>query len=224
MSIKVFIADDHAVVIRGLQYFLHTQPDIELVGDATNGEKAIEMIEGLQPDVVLMDLHMPGMTGIEATGQIRAKHPNTKVIVLTSFSDHDHVLPAIQAGANGYLLKDVQPDELVQAIRGVYQGQTWLHPLATEQIVSHLAAETAPQQVKEAAHNLDVLTAREKEVLRYIALGKSNREISSAIHITEKTVKTHVSNILGKLGLTARTQAAIIAIKQGLFDSAPQDE
>ncbi|OPA77720.1 DNA-binding response regulator [Paenibacillus selenitireducens] len=219
MSIKVLIVDDHAIVIRGLQYYLHTQPDIELVGEATSGKEAIEKIEELQPDVVLMDLLMPGMTGIEATQQIRTKHPNTKVIVLTSFSDHDHVLPAIQAGANGYLLKDIQPDELVQAIRGVYQGQAQLHPRVTEQLMSHLVEKPVNPSVEEEEHNLDVLTPREKEVLQSVALGKSNKEIAAAFHITEKTVKTHVSNILSKLGLTARTQAAIIAIKHGLTDS-----
>ncbi|MFD0616834.1 response regulator [Paenibacillus sp. GCM10027629] len=217
MSIKVLIVDDHAIVIRGLQYYLMTQPDIEVVGEATSGQSAIEQIETLQPDVVLMDLLMPGMTGIEATQQIRVKHPNIKVIVLTSFSDHDHVLPAIQAGANGYLLKDIQPDELAQAIRGVYQGQAQLHPRVTEQLMSHLVEKpAAPVQDDELDGNLDVLTPREKEVLEWIALGKSNKEIAAAFHITEKTVKTHVSNILSKLGLTARTQAAIIAIKHGL--------
>lgn len=219
MRIKVFIVDDHAVVIRGLQYFLHTQPDIELVGEAASGAEAIGRIDELQPDVVLMDLVMPGMTGIEATRHIRAKHPGMKVIVLTSFSDHDHVLPAIQAGANGYLLKDIQPDELVQAIRGVHQGQTRLHTLVTEQLVSHVAAKPAPPPAEESPSDLDALTPREKEVLRCVALGKSNKDIAADFHITEKTVKTHVSNILGKLGLTARTQAAILAIKRGLTDA-----
>lgn len=216
MSIKVIIVDDHTMVIRGLQYFLHTQPDIELVGEASCGEEAIEKVEALQPDVVLMDLLMPGMTGVEATKKIREKYPNTKVIMLTSFSDHDHALSVVQAGANGYLLKDIQPDELVKAIRAVYQGQTQLHPLVTEQLISHLVEK--PTTPVEDAHNLDMLTPREKEVLKCVALGKSNKEIAADFYITEKTVKTHVSNILGKLGLTARTQAAIIAIKCGLND------
>ncbi|MCC8438549.1 response regulator transcription factor [Brevibacillus sp. M2.1A] len=219
MSIKVFIVDDHSMVIRGLQYFLHTQSDIELVGEATSGEEAIEKIGELQPDVVLMDLLMPGMSGIEATQQIRVKYPETKVIVLTSFSDHDHTLSAIQAGANGYLLKDIQPKELVQAIRGVHQGQAQLHPLVTEQLMSHLVQKPATPSVTEDENNIDTLTPREKEVLQYVAHGKSNKEIAAAFHITEKTVKTHVSNILSKLGLTARTQAAIFAIKHGLTDS-----
>lgn len=216
-KIKVFIVDDHSIVIRGLQYYLQTQPDIELVGEATSGNEAIEKIEMFRPNVVLMDLLMPGMTGIEATRQIRLKYPDTKVIVLTSFSDHDHVLPAIKAGANGYLLKDIQPGELVKAIREVYEGHTKFHPIVTEQLVSHVV-EPVTLSVEEEEYNLDVLTPREKEVLEYIALGKSNKEIAADFFITEKTVKTHVSNILGKLGLTARTQAAIIAIKSGLTD------
>lgn len=128
MSIKVLIVDDYTCVIRGLQYYLHTQPDIELVDEATCGKEAIEKIEELQPDVVLMDLIMPGMTGIEATQKIRKKNSNTKVIILTSFSDRDHVLPAIQSGANGYLLKDIRPDRLLQTIHEVYQGQNQFHP------------------------------------------------------------------------------------------------
>lgn len=219
MSIKVLLVDDHAVVRRGLQYYLATQTDITLVGEAGNGEEAIMKVAELAPDVVLMDLLMPGMNGIEATQQIRQTHPNIKVIVLTSFSDHDHVLPAIQAGANGYLLKDVQPDELAQAIRGVYNGQAQLHPRVTEQLMSHLAEKPAPQATPVPDGNVESLTPREKEVLQWIALGKSNKEIASAFHITEKTVKTHVSNILSKLGLTARTQAAIYAIKHGITES-----
>lgn len=219
MSIKVLIVDDHAIVIRGLQYYLLTQPDIELVGEAASGQEAIDKMEQLAPDVVLMDLLMPGMTGIEATQVIRTRYPNTKVIVLTSFSDHDHVLPAIQAGANGYLLKDIQPDELAQAIRGVYQGHAQLHPLVTEQLMSHLVEKPVAPPTEESEYNLDVLTPREKEILRHVALGKSNKEIAATFHITEKTVKTHVSNILNKLGLSARTQAAIIAIKYGLTDA-----
>ncbi|UHA73802.1 response regulator [Paenibacillus sp. 481] len=211
--IKVLLVDDHIVVIRGLQFFLNMQSTIQVVGEATNGSEAIGKIEELRPDVVLMDLQMPGMNGIEATRHIRQQFPNTKVIMLTSFSEQDQVVPAIKAGANGYLLKDVQPDKLVEAIMGVMRGQAALHPSVTGQLMSHLVEKPADQEIR-----LDLLTARETEVLRFIALGRSNKEIAQEMTISEKTVKTHVSNLLSKLGMSARTQAAIYAVKQGILE------
>jgi DNA-binding NarL/FixJ family response regulator len=218
LKIKVLLADDHAVVLRGLQFFLATQPDLEIVGEAANGEEALKRVEELRHDVVLMDLMMPVMNGIEATKRIRERFPGVKIIVLTTFSDQDHVLPAIRAGANGYMLKDVQPDQLAAAIRGVYNGQSQLHPSITEQLMAHLAApdeQTSDKQVRLA----ETLTARELEVLRLSAEGKSNKEIAAAFHITEKTVKTHVSHLLAKLDLADRTQAAIYAVKNGIVSS-----
>jgi len=215
MKIRVLLVDDHAVVVKGLQFFLRMQSDIEVVGEAVNGKDALRMMPELKPDVVLMDLLMPEMNGIEATKRIRQDYPETKVIMLTSFSEQDQVLPAIKAGANGYLLKDVQPDELVEAIRGVYHGKAQLHPRVTEQLMTHLADNGADPAED---NQIESLTPRELEVLRLIALGKSNKEIAAEVHITEKTVKTHVSNLLAKLGLHARTQAAIYAIKHGLAE------
>jgi DNA-binding NarL/FixJ family response regulator len=217
MSIKVLITDDHAIVRKGLSFYLSAQEDIELVGEAEHGQDAIEKVSSLSPDVVLMDLMMPIMDGIAATRHIRSSYPNIKVIVLTTFSDQDHVVPAIKAGANGYLLKDVQPDELVKAIRLVSSGQTYLHPVVTEQIMAHLSSEgkaiTTPPDSDGTP--TEALTEREKEVLQLIAQGRSNKEIAADIHITEKTVKTHVSHILSKLRLADRTQAAIYAVKRG---------
>ncbi|WP_019423214.1 response regulator [Paenibacillus sp. OSY-SE] len=215
MAIKVLLVDDHTVVLRGLRFFLRMQRDIEVIGEALNGIDAIRMSETLKPDVVVMDLMLPQMNGIEATRHIRQHLPDTKVLVLTSYFDKDHVVPAIQAGANGYLMKDIMPDELVQAIVGVHQGQVQLHPGVTEQLMSHLACRPEPEDNEP---NLESLTHREKEVLHLISLGKSNKEIAADIHITEKTVKTHVSNLLGKLGMSARTQAAIFAVKKGLAE------
>ncbi|BBH22860.1 DNA-binding response regulator [Paenibacillus baekrokdamisoli] len=232
MTIRLLLADDHAMVRRGLQVFLATQSDIELVGEAANGQEALDQATALQPDVILMDLNMPILNGIETTKQLKLTHPDVKVIVLTSFSDQDHVLPAIRAGARGYLLKDIEPEELVNAIRRVRQGQVELHPEAAAQLMNMLATtsheastDIAPSEslsasmVGTAAADsslLRYLTRREQEVLGLIARGMSNKEIGSTLHITEKTVKTHVSHLLDKLGLVDRTQAALYAVKHGL--------
>jgi DNA-binding NarL/FixJ family response regulator len=211
MTIKVLIADDHQVVRRGLLFFLKTQLDIEIVAEASNGREAVALVEEHQPDVVLMDLVMPEMDGIEATKVIKESFPSTKIIILTSFSDQDHVIPAIRAGATGYQLKDVEPDELVNTIRAVYRGENHLHPKVTNHVMTHLM-----QGEKKDKKFHDELTKRELEVLGEIARGKSNKEIAASLFITEKTVKTHVSNILSKLQLQDRTQAALYAVKHGL--------
>ncbi|AJY77987.1 LuxR family transcriptional regulator [Paenibacillus beijingensis] len=203
------------MVRKGLQVFLNTQSDMELVGEASNGLETLDKAAALQPDVILMDLNMPGLNGIEATKQIKAAFPNVKVIVLTSFSDQDHVLPAIRAGAKGYLLKDVEPEELARAIRRVYQGQVELHPEAAGQLMDLIAEAEPPKPPERNPDLLAELTKREQEVLRLIASGKSNKEIAEILVITEKTVKTHVSHVLNKLGMADRTQAAIYAIKYG---------
>jgi DNA-binding NarL/FixJ family response regulator len=208
MTIKVLIADDHHVVRRGLVFFLKTQKDIEIVGEAANGEEALTLVGKLQPDVVLMDLVMPMMDGIEATKKIKELFPHTKILILTSFSDQDHVIPAIRAGASGYQLKDIEPDQLVEAIKSVYRGESQLHPKVTSHVMTHLY-----QGEKKEEKLLEELTKREKEVLAEIAKGKSNKEIAASLMITEKTVKTHVSNILAKLNLADRTQAALYAVK-----------
>ncbi|MGG4102586.1 response regulator transcription factor [Paenibacillus lautus] len=219
--IRLLIADDHAMVRRGLQVFLATQPDIEMVGEAANGEETLETAKHLNPDVVLMDLNMPILNGIDTTAQLKKEQPHIKVIVLTSFIDYDHVLPAIRAGARGYLLKDIEPEDLVAAIRRVYEGQVELHPDAAGLLMTHVtspagADETSGSGHQEQAAQLDKLTRREQEVLQLIASGMNNREISEALYITEKTVKTHVSHLLDKLGVADRTQAAIYALKHGI--------
>lgn len=219
--IRLLIADDHAMVRRGLQVFLATQPDIEMVGEAANGEETLETAKHLNPDVVLMDLNMPILNGIDTTAQLKKEQPHIKVIVLTSFIDYDHVLPAIRAGARGYLLKDIEPEDLVAAIRRVYEGQVELHPDAAGLLMTHVtspagADETSGSGYQEQAALLDKLTRREQEVLQLIASGMNNREISEALYITEKTVKTHVSHLLDKLGVADRTQAAIYALKHGI--------
>lgn len=199
------------MVRRGLMFFLKTQSDVEVIGEAKNGKEAIELVEALQPDVVLMDLIMPEMDGAEATKVMKDRFPDVKVIILTSFADQDHVIPALKAGASGYQLKDIEPDELVKTIRQVMKGENSLHPKVTSHVMTQFVSNEANHKAK-----LYELTKREKEVLKEIARGKSNKEIASSLFITEKTVKTHVSNILAKLEVSDRTQAALFAVKNGL--------
>jgi NarL family two-component system response regulator LiaR len=212
--IKVLIVDDHQVVRQGLRTFLELHEDIQVIGEADNGLIALEMVSQYQPDVVLMDLVMPQMDGITATQKIHASGSSAKIIALTSFSEDDKVFPAIQAGASSYLLKDVSPDDLVDAIRAVHHGEARLHPDITRKLMEQVS------QAKNLPHEIPVeqLTDREKEVVRLVALGRNNREIAQALFISEKTVKTHVSHILGKLNLEHRTQLAIYAIKNKLVD------
>jgi NarL family two-component system response regulator LiaR len=207
----VLIVDDHGIVRQGLRTYLELLDDIEVIGEAGNGLEALAQVRQHQPDVVLMDLVMPEMDGIEATRQVCAISPSTKVIVLTSFADDEKVFPAIKAGAAGYLLKDVSPADLVNAIRAVQAGETHLHPDITKKLVKQLAS---PKPDREPV--LDDLTPREMEVLRLIAQGMNNRQIALTLSISEKTVKTHVSHILGKLHLADRTQAAIYAHRHGV--------
>lgn len=214
MGIKLLIADDHHVVRRGLLFFLKTQKDIEVVGEAKDGIEAVELAQKLRPDVVLMDLMMPNMDGIEATRRLKECMPSVKVLILTSFSDQDHVIQGIRAGAVGYQLKDAEPDELVQAIQAVYRGESQLHPKVTSHVLTHLSSPANDEKKP-----IEELTKREKEVLMEIAKGKSNKEIASVLYITEKTVKTHVSNILAKLNLADRTQAALFAVRNGVIEN-----
>ncbi|EON74159.1 response regulator [Lysinibacillus sphaericus] len=212
--IRVLIADDHHVVRRGLLFFLKTQKDIEVVGEAKNGIEAIALAESIQPDIILMDLVMPEMDGIQATKRIKAKLPQIQILMLTSFSDRDHVVPAMEAGAAGYQLKDIEPDELVLSIRRIMQGENTLHPEATSTL------EMDRQQSENALHVLNPLTPREQDVLAELTKGKSNREIASSLFVTEKTVKTHISNIFTKLQVQDRTQAALYAVKHGLTEGS----
>jgi two-component system, NarL family, response regulator LiaR len=204
--IRVLICDDHAVVRQGLRTFLDLQEEIVVVGEAADGEQALAAIARERPDVVLMDLVMPGVDGIEALRELRARAPATRAIVLSSFIDDDKLFPAVRAGAAGYLLKDVQPQELVAAIRTVHGGGSLLHPVVAARLMEELAT-SAP---------LEQLTAREREVLALIGRGLANKLIARELGIAEKTVKAHVSSVLSKLGLTDRTQAALFAVREGL--------
>lgn len=210
MTIRVLIADDHHVVRRGLVFFLKTQKDIEIVGEASNGREAVDMAGKLQPHLILMDLVMPELDGIQATKLIKNQHPEIEIMMLTSFSDQDHVIPAIEAGAAGYQLKDIEPDELVDSIRKLVRGENSLHPKATNHLLKRVSQNNQPP------HQIHQLTNREKDVLRELAKGKSNKEIAASLYITEKTVKTHISNIFSKLEVSDRTQAALYAVKHGL--------
>jgi len=216
-KIRVLIVDDHAVVRQGLHTFIDLQDDMEVVGEGENGVQAVELAGRLQPDVILLDLVMPVMDGVEATRNILARSPGPRVLILTSFGEDNQVFPAIRAGAQGYLLKDIQPNELVQAIRDASQGKVQLHPDIAKKLMSAVASTSAaPASDKESKEAINGLTERELAVLGLIARGMSNREIAEEMIISEKTVKTHVSNILSKLGLEDRTKAAILAIKHGL--------
>jgi two-component system, NarL family, response regulator LiaR len=210
--IRVLIADDHPVVRHGLRAFLQLQEDLDIVGEAGDGLEAVAQVKKLRPDVVLLDLVMPRLDGIEAIRHIREARSSTKIIVLTTFADDEKVFPAVKAGAAGYLLKDVEPRDLAEAIRTVHRGQGLLHPSIASKLMHEFAGE------QERASTLDALTEREMDVLRLIAQGKSNREIAREFVLSEKTVKTHVSNILAKLHLADRTQAALYAVRNRLVD------
>ncbi len=217
--IRVLIVDDHAMVRQGLRTFLELQdtsdPPIEVTGEAANGLEAVELAKQTRPDIVLLDLVMPEMDGLQATPKIIECSPNSRVIILTSFGEEDKVLPAIRAGAQGYLLKDIPPTELVQAVREAYQGKVQLHPEVAKKLMVIAAAKETSSAPRPASTFDDGLTEREQEVLQLIADGKNNREIAEKLVISEKTVKTHVSNILSKLNLDDRTQAAIYALRRG---------
>ena len=207
--IRVLIADDHGMVREGLRAYLELESDIQVVGEARDGQEAVRRAQELQPDVVLMDLVMPNMDGVDATAQIKQARPDTHVIILTSFLDDERVVPAIKAGATSYLLKDVAAADLARAIRGARAGQAQLHPEVARRLMQQV---TTPKRAEAGAQ----LTDREREVLRLLADGRSNKEIARSLVVSERTVKGHVSNILGKLGLQDRTQAALYAVRHGL--------
>lgn len=206
MTIRILIADDHAVVRQGLQMFLSLDEAFEVIGEAANGQEAVDMARTLEPNVVLMDLLMPVLSGIDAIPVIRETVPETEIIALTSVLDNGSVVNAIKAGAIGYLLKDTQSDELLRSIKAAAAGQVQLSPQATAMLVQEVRAPDSPES----------LTERETDVLRLIAQGYSNREIAEILVLGEKTIKTHVSNILSKLQVASRTQAALHAVRIGL--------
>ena len=207
--IKVLIVDDHAIVRKGIIALLETEKDIQVVGEASDGSQAITMADRLKPDMIIMDLVMPGVNGIDAIRQITTQDQAAKILVLTSFATDDKVFPALKAGALGYLLKDSNPQELLDAIRQVSKGESWLHPSVAKKVLKELTHTSAPS-------NLEELTERETEVLKLVAQGMSNREIADQLVISEATVRTHVSSLLAKLHLASRTQAALFALREGL--------
>ncbi len=211
-KIKVLIVDDHAIVRQGLRTLLELMDDISVVGEAANGKIAIDLVSQIHPDVVMMDLMMPEMDGITATRQICAQNPGIKIIALTSFLEDENIIPAIQAGATSFLLKDVSPTELVDTIRAAYRGEARLHPNVARKLMDQVSSHPASLE-----NSLGDITDREMEVLRLVAQGMSNKEIASTLVISEKTVKTHISSLLGKLNLNDRTQLAIYALKNGLI-------
>jgi len=218
-AVKVLIVDDHDIVRQGPRYYLDVYDEIEVVGEAETGVQAVALVREKESDVVLMDLVMPEMDGIEATRELLALSPSVKVIVLTTFAEEQKVFPAIEAGPTSYLLKDIKPPDLVNAILAAHRGESQLHPDITNKLMSRVVQSF--QGTTETAFPSE-LTKRELEVLRLIAEGLNNRELAQALTISEKTVKKHVSSILSKLNLADRTQAAIYAYKHGLFSSDSQ--
>ncbi len=210
-TIQVLLTDDHAIVRKGVRALLATERDIRVIGEACDGLEAVRQAEALSPDIVLMDLVMPNLDGIEATRQITASLPRTRVLVLTSFAADEKVFPAIKAGALGYLLKDSGPEELIQAIRNVYHGQSSLEPSIARKVLLELSHPPTKQSLTS-----EPLTERELEVLRLVAKGCCNKEIAAKLFVSELTVRTHVSKILSKLHLASRTQAALYALQKGI--------
>jgi NarL family two-component system response regulator LiaR len=209
--IRVLLTDDHAIVRKGVSALLATERDIQVVGEACDGQEAVAQAEALCPDVILMDLVMPKLDGIEAISQIMAKLPSTRILVLTSFAADEKVFPAIRAGALGYLLKDSGPEELVGAIRQVHRGEPSLEPSIARKVLLELSHPPTEKTL-----TVDPLTQRELDILRLVAQGCSNKEIALKLSLSELTVRTHVSNILGKLHLASRTQAALYALQKGI--------
>jgi DNA-binding NarL/FixJ family response regulator len=220
--IRVLLVDDHEVVRRGLHAFLDSEPDLEVVGDASGGEEALELYaqlaaEGRQPDVVLMDLKMTPLDGIETTRRIRKRHPSSQVVALTSFGEHERVNAALAAGASGYLLKDADPDEIAAAVKAAHRGELSLDAAVTRPLLDSLRKESEGSVTSK-------LTTREREVLQLLVAGKSNKQIAADLVISERTARTHVSSVLKKVGVSSRTQAALLGVREGLAPAAEQSE
>jgi DNA-binding NarL/FixJ family response regulator len=211
--IRVLVVDDHAFVRQGLRAYLDLQDGIEVVGEAGDGEEAVAAAERLRPDVVLLDLVMPRLDGVAALRQLRERRPATRAIVLTSFLDDDKLMPALRAGAAGYLLKSSAPAEVARAVRAAHAGEALLDPVAAARLIEALKRDEEP---------LDRLTPREREVLLLLGRGYPNKQIARELRVSEKTVKTHVGHVLAKLGVTDRTQAAVVAVRAGLVPAGPR--
>lgn len=213
--IRVLVADDHEVVREGTLRMLERELDIEIVGEAANGREAVRLVQELEPDVVVLDVRMPGVNGIEATKQIKLVHPRARVLIFTAHDDDRYVFPLLDAGANGYVLKTTGQRDLIKAIRDVYQGQTALHPEIARRVVERLTHKD--KYIGEGM--VEALTEREMEVLEAVAKGWSNREVSEALNISPHTVQVHLSNVFGKLGVKTRTEAVLYAIRQGWVEA-----
>jgi two-component system, NarL family, response regulator LiaR len=212
--IRVLIVDDHAVVRTGLKVFLDLQPDMEVVGEAADGSEGVAMARRLEPDVILMDLLMPNMDGVTAIGRIKSERPETEIVTMTSFIEEEKVTSALEAGASGYVLKDAEAEEVAAAVRAAYAGEVHLDPAVARLLAQRMRDRKSPKD--ELA---EPLTEREKDVLRLLGQGMSNKDIGATLFITERTARTYVSNILGKLGLASRTQAALYAVEHKLVDA-----
>ena len=211
--IRVLLVDDHAVVRMGLRAFFDLLPDIDVVGEASDGSEGVAMARRLTPDVVLMDLLMPNMDGVTAIGRIKAELPETEIVTMTSFIEEEKVTAALEAGASGYVLKDAEAEEVAQAIRAAFAGEVHLDPQVARLLAQRMRAKKSGE-----GEPVEPLTDREKDVIRLLGQGMSNKEIGTALFITERTARTYVSNILGKLGLASRTQAALYAVEHKLVE------
>jgi DNA-binding NarL/FixJ family response regulator len=215
-TIKVLLADDHVVVRAGTRQLIERHPDITVIGEASNGQEAVQLAEELEPDVVVMDVRMPGMSGIEATKKIKADNPDMAVLVLTAHDDDEYVFALLQAGANGYLLKTAEADELVKAIRTVVTGQLALTPTVAGKVVSQFTSgKTLPDVLANIEHDYGGLTEREMDILRLVGKGLTNKEIGRTLYISDRTVQAHLSNIFSKLNVSSRTEAVMHAVRQG---------
>ena len=219
--IKVLIADDHRVVREGLMAILKTKENIEVVGEAQDGQEAIEKARTLEPDVILMDVSMPRMGGVEATRQIKREFPHIGIIALTMYDEQQYIFDLVRAGATGYLLKDTESSQIVEAIRAIYRGESLIHPSVASKILAEFSLLAQKKGKKPSWEDHD-LTEREITVVRLVADGKTNKEIANNLDLSEKTVKNHVRNIFHKLQVYDRTQAAILAIRKGIIDLEPR--
>ena len=221
-KIRVIIAEDHAVVREGTRQILERQEDIEVVGEAANGAEAVALVDRLNPDVALVDISMPVMTGIEATEKIKATHPATAVLILTAYDDDQYIFALLGAGAAGYLLKDVPAAEVVRAIRSVHAGEPVLHPAIARKVLARFATEG--QVERSVSSNDGLLTMRERDILRLAACGMSNSRIADRLSVSIRTVQAHLTHIFDKLGVGSRTQAVIAGLRRGLIDLEDLDE
>jgi len=214
--IKVLLADDHVVVRAGTRQLIERHPDITVIGEASTGQEAVQLATDLKPDVVVMDVRMPGMGGIEATRRVKVAHPDMAVLVLTAHDDDEYVFALLQAGANGYLLKTAEADELVKAIRTVIKGDLVLTPTVAGKVVSQFTSgKTLPDVLSNIEHNYGDLTEREMDILRLVGKGLTNKEIGRTLYISDRTVQAHLSNIFSKLNVSSRTEAVMYAVRQG---------